>query len=143
MCGSSFSWKVKKIQLINILLILEPRLTSIPSPAIEIKRRRQVPERKGANAKGHVESSVHQSESLESTLFRFCALSSWPRRYFSPGILLIRTAPAVQRNHFILANRCLAHGTQLSAWTCLQPLVQARPAEQVATHAHHGILGRV
>lgn len=118
-------------------------LTSVSSPAVKVECGGQVAERECAYAKGHVETTVHQSESLKSSCLRLRPLPRRPGRHLCPWILLVGAAPSIQRNHLVLAHGCLAHRTQLSPRTRLQPLVQAGPAEEVSAHAHHRILGRV
>lgn len=59
-----------------------------------------------------------------------------------PRILLVLAVSPVQWNHLVFADGRLAHGAQLARRSRLQPLVQARPAEQMAAHADHGVLGR-
>lgn len=101
-------------------------------------------EGKGTNSKRHVKASVSEAKRCERprVTFWFRSLSRWSRWQFLPGVLFGAT-PAVQGDHLVSADAGLAHWTHLAIRPCLQPLVQARPAEQVAAETDHSILGCV
>lgn len=52
------------------------------------------------------------------------------RRLCSPGVLLAGAPSAVQRDYFLSADACLAHGTLLSAGPRLQPLMRRSRARR-------------
>ena len=56
---------------------------------------------------------------------------------------LIRVPPAVERDDLLLADARLADGADLAVGPRLQPLVQARPAEEVAAHRDHRVARHV
>lgn len=60
-----------------------------------------------------------------------------------PWIFLVCTISSVQRYDLILINGSLTNGTEFAIGTRQEPLMQARPAEQMAAHADHSILGGV
>lgn len=98
----------------------------------------------GSDAKGHLESTVSEPKTLESSpVLRLRSLSLRPRRSSLSGVLLPRAAPAVQGNDFVTADASLADRTHLSVWSRLQPLMQTGPTEQVPAQTDHSVLGRV
>lgn len=85
---------------------------------------------KGTDSKRHVKASVSKAKRCEGPRVTFWlrSLSRWSRRQFLPGVLFGAT-PAIKGYHLISADACLAHWANLAVGPCLQPLMQARPAE--------------
>lgn len=98
----------------------------------------------GTNSERHVESSIAKSKRWKgpSIVLWFRSLSRWARGQLVSWVLF-RSTSAIQRNHLVSTNSSLAYWAHLSVGSCLQPLVQAGPAEQVTTEADNSILGCV
>jgi hypothetical protein len=117
-------------------MLLRPSGGGTGSRVSEIERRREKAERESPYAERHVEPVVAaESEAWKcGTRFRLCTLTCRARRYFFARVLLLSATPTVQRNHFFFADCRFAHWTDLAVRSCFQPLVKARPAEQMTAH---------
>lgn len=112
----------------------------VASELAKVEGRCEKSERERPDTERHVETPV-TGEALKSLgLLWFGSLAGWSWRNSFSGIFLA-TAPTVQWNDFLLADGRFAHRTRIPV--AIHPLVYARPAKQMATHADDRVLGRV
>lgn len=99
---------------------------------------------KGTDSKRHLETPISKAKPLEATtVFWLRPLPLWSRRRSFSGVLLTCASPSIQGDYFVSADACFTHWTHLSVGSGLQPLMQARPTEEVSTQADDCILSRV
>lgn len=100
-------------------------------------------EGESTDAKRHVKAGVTETLKWPASTLRLCSLSLRPRWSFQPGVLLAGAPPSIKWDDFLSADSSFAHRTLLSAGPCLQPLMKAGPAEQVAAHTDDSVPCRV
>lgn len=102
------------------------------------------PKWKCSNSKRHLKATISKSKSLKSpSIFWLWPLALRTRRSLLSGILLPGAAPAIEWDDLVPADSSFANWTHLSVRSGLQPLMQTRPTEEMATQADDSVLGCV